>query len=172
MKNFVITLSIVLFSALSIKSQTETFSPGWYIVKTGAQVKVIQGNSMDVIRETDWHQISYGHNEVLLVFNFSKDKYYCYDAEGRIVLVKGKTDLQKIEVVGRPGFITEDVQLNLDASLHPGNHVWITGFNASIKTASILLADGQKAEIPQNSIEDLKVHFDLMDKYTEWKTVE
>jgi hypothetical protein len=163
MKKIILSLSIVLFVALSSFGQTEAFSTGWYMVKSGAQLKVVQGNSDDAYNKTDWTTISYSANEVLIAFNFQKDKYYCYDPEGRVVIVKGKASLQKIDVVGRPGHIIEEVKLGL---------VWLTGFNAATKTATILLADGQKMEIPQSSIQDLKEYFDLMDKVTEWKTVE
>lgn len=172
MKKLFILFLIVFVASSSINAQTEVFAAGWHIVKSGAQVKVIQGNSNDAYNSTDWHLISYGHNEVLLAFSFSKDKYYCYDPEGRIVIVKGKESLQKIDVAGRPGHIIEEVKLGLDASLNNGNNVWLTGFNPTTKTATILLADGQKAEIPQSSIQDLKEFFDIMDRSIEWITVE
>lgn len=175
MKKLILTFSIVLFAALSSFAQTDAFSTGWYMVKSGAQLKVIQGNSDDAHNQTDTTgnpAYSYSANEVLIVFNFSKDKYYCYDPNGRIVMVKGKASLQKIDVAGRPGHIKERVNLGLDHSLSKDNNVWLTGYNAATKTATILLADGQKADIPQDSIEDLKVYFDLMDKFTDWHTVE
>jgi hypothetical protein len=172
MKKIVLTFSIVLLAVLSSFAQSEAFTTGWYVVKSGAQVKVIQGNTDDAHDNVDWAQITYSANEVLIAFNFAKDKYYCYDPNGRIVIVKGKVSLQKIETPGRPGHIIEAVKLGLDHSLPAGSNVWLTGFNAATKTATILLADGQKAEIPQSSIEDLKEYFDLMDKYTEWHTVE
>ena len=172
MKKIIFTLSLIAVFAITAFAQTEVFQPGWHMVKIGAQVKVVQGNSDDATLETDWTLISYSANEVLLAFNFSKDKYYCYDPEGRIVMVKGKASLDKIDVPGRPGHIIEDVKLNLDQSLVVGNNVWLTGFNATTKTANILLTNGQKAEIPQSSIQDLKEYHDLMDKWTDWHTVE
>lgn len=172
MKKIFIAVCIIFVATTSVLGQTELFSPGWYLVKAGAQVKVVQGNSSDEQNKVDWHEISYSHNEVLLVFNFSKDKYYCHDPEGRVVIVKGQNSLQKITVNGRPVLITEDVNLGLDTKLHYGNNVWLTGFNATTKTAIILLENGQKTEIPQTSIQDLKEYFDLMDELVEWKTVE
>jgi hypothetical protein len=172
MKKKFLSLSIALFVVLSTFGQTETFSTGWYMVKSGAQVKVVQGNSSDAHNERDWTIISYSANEVLIAFNFQKDKYYCYDPEGRVVIVKGKASLQKIDAAGRPGHILENVKLGLDHTLETGNNVWLTGFNPAAKSATILLSDGQKAEIPQSSIQDLKEYFDIMDKVTEWKTVE
>ena len=166
---FFIALTPVLFS------QTESFQLGWYMVKAGAQLKVVQGNSDDVYQERDWDQVSYDENEVLLVFNFTKDKYYCYDPDGRVVLVKGKESLKKIDIIGRPGKIQDEsgsVKIGLDLTLNNGNNVWITGFNSSTKTAIIMLVDGQKVEIPQANIQDLKEYIDLMDKLTEWKTVD
>lgn len=172
MKKLFLTLLIAFVCKLSVNSQTDLFTPGWHIVKTGAQVKVVQGNSKDTHDKLDWHLLSYGHNEVLLVFNFSKDKYYCFDPEGRIVIVKGKAFLQKIDMAGRAAHIIEEVKLGLDATLSVGNNVWLTGFNSTTKTATILLSDGQKADVPQSSIQDLKEYFDIMDKTIEWITVE
>jgi hypothetical protein len=62
--------------------------------------------------------------------------------------------------------------LGLDHILSRGNNVWLTGFNAATQTATILLADGQKVQIPQTTIQDLKEYFDLMDKFTDWHSVE
>lgn len=172
MKKIILTLSIVLFVALPSFGQTEVFSTGWYFIKSGAQVKVVQGNTDDIATERDWVEMSFAANEVLIAFNFQKDKYYCYDPEGRVVIVKGKASLQKIEVPGRPGHITQEIKLDLDNILNYGTNVWLIGINSSTTTATILLADGKKVEIPQGSIQDLKEYFDIMDKYTDWKTVE
>jgi hypothetical protein len=172
MKKIILTLSIVIFTSLSSFAQTDTISLGWYMVKSGAQVKVIQGNSDDVIRKIDWSNITYAANEVLIVFLFAKNNYYCYDPNGRIVMVKGKASLQKIDSKGRPGHINEHVKIGLDHSLSQGNNVWLTGFNPATKTATILLADGQKVDISQSSIQDLKEYFDMMDNFTYWHSVE
>jgi hypothetical protein len=41
-------------------------------------------NSDDITNKTGWSNISYYPKEVLLAFNLSKDKYYCYDPEGLV----------------------------------------------------------------------------------------
>jgi hypothetical protein len=174
MKKGLLLLSIAFHSFVFSQSE-QLFQPGWYMVKVGAQLKVVQGNSDDVLIERDWTEISYDENEVLLVFNFSKDKYYCYDPEGRVVLVRGMESLNKINVTGRPGRIYDEsgsVKVGLDLSLNNGNNVWITGYNSASKTTIILLVNGQKIEIPQENIQDLKEYVDLMDEYTEWKIVD
>jgi len=164
-------IGLVFTSSQSI-AQSDVFTTGWYMIKSGAQVKVVQGNSDDSSLNNDWTTLSYSANEVLIAFNFSKDKYYCYDPEGRVVLVKGKNNLQKIETNGRPAHVKDEIKLGLDATLNSGNNVWLIGYNAANKTATILLIDGQKAEVPQGNIDDLKDYYDAMDKYTEWKSVE
>ena len=153
-------------------TQTDVFSAGWYQVLTNAQVKVIKGNYYDAVNEVIFTDLTYNANEVLLVFNFSKDVYYCYDPEGRLVLVKGKLSLKKIDTIGRPGYILEEVKIGLDISLVQGNNVWIVGNNASDKTTQILLNDGSKVSIPQNSIRDLKEWLDVRGRDGEWKIVE
>jgi hypothetical protein len=165
---------VVLFVILTNFSftQTDIFTAGWYQVLSNAQVKVINGNSSDVVNDIMFSDITYNANEVLLVFNFSKDVYYCHDPEGRLVLVKGKLALKKIDIIGRPGYITEEVKIGLDISLVQGNNVWIIGYNASDKTTQILLNDGSKVSIPQNSIQDLKDYFDVLGQDVEWKIVE
>jgi hypothetical protein len=173
MKTLLFIFSIAIFS--NLYAQTEPFQPGWYMVKSGAQIKVVQGNSEDELFDRDWQKIYYNENEVLLVFNFTKDKYYTYDPDGRVVLVKGKESLKKIDVAGRPIKISDNsgsVKIGLDLSLKNGNNVWMTGFISATKTVVVLLVDGQKVEIPQDSIQDLKEYIDEMDKLTEWKTVE
>jgi hypothetical protein len=172
MKNIFLTLSFLILSNIYLLGQNEIFTTGWYMIKTGAQVKVVQGNSDDATNSIDWSSINYSTNEVLIAFNFQKDKYYCYDPEGRVVLVKGKNSLQKIEAIGRPAHVKNEIKIGLDATLNSGNNVWLIGYNAANKTASILLVDGQKTEVPVSDVDDLKDYYDAMDKYTEWKTVE
>lgn len=167
-----ILLFAISFTVISTTIAQTEFTIGWYQVLSGAQVKVVQGNSDDANDKTDWTSISYSSNEVLLAFNFSKDKYYCYDPDGRVVLVKGKGSLKKIEVAGRPARIISSVKVGLDLSLDAENNVWLVGFNAANKTAKILLTDGTTQEIPQESIQDLKEYMDLMDKWTDWHTAE
>ena len=165
---------VVLFVILTNFSftQVDIFSTGWYQVLSNSQVKVITGNSSDALNDVIFSDITYNANEVLLVFNFSKDVYYCYDPEGRLVLVKGKGSLKKIESIGRPGYIQEEVKIGLDITLVKGNNVWIVGYNASDKTTQVLLNDGSKISIPQSSIQDLKEWFDFLGKDIEWKIVE
>jgi hypothetical protein len=168
----IIFISIFAGICFISKSQNQAISLGWHMLKSGAQVKVIQGNSGAVSSNYNWSQINYENNEVLNVFNVSKDKYYCYDPEGRIILVKGQSPLQKIEMQGRPVVLVEEVKIGLDKKFQKGNFVWLIGFNSSTKTASILLSDGSVIEIPQNSAQDLKEYFDLKEKSTDWKVVE
>ena len=82
MNKAIIFLLFSLLNFASIKSQASETPVGQYQVLTYAQVKVVQSNSDDVTNKTEWSNISYYPNEVLLAFNFSKDKYYCYDIEG------------------------------------------------------------------------------------------
>lgn len=172
MKTKLTFLALCFIMITNAYSQTEQFVVGWYQVLSGAQVKVVQGNSDDANEKTDWTATSYAANEVLLAFNFSKDKYYCYDPDGRVVLVKGKGSLKKIDMLGRPARITQEVKIGLDLSIGEGNNVWLVGFNPTNKTAKILLANGTVQEVPQDSVQDLKDYMDLMDKFTEWHTVE
>jgi len=109
----------------------------------------------------------------LLVFNFSKDIYYCYDPDGRLVLVKGKASLKKIDVPGRPAKIKEAVKVGLDVVLKADNNVWLVGYNSTDNTAQVLLQDGTKVSIPTSKIDDLKEVFDYISKLlTEWHSVE
>lgn len=166
-----ITLILVLFFSANAKSQVDT-SVGWYQILPEAQVKVILGNSSDNSNKIDISSITYSVNEVLLVFAFSKDVYYCYDPDGRMVLIKGKASLKRITLVGRPVTIISEVSIGLETKLKVGNNVWLIGFNSANKTATILLADGTKADVPQDSIIDLKAIFESMVKSTEWNSVE
>ena len=170
-KSLYLLVLFVIISKFSF-TQADVFSAGWYQVLTNAQVKVIKGNYYDAVNEVLFTDLTYNANEVLLVFNFSKDIYYCYDPEGRLVLVKGKLSLKKIDTIGRPGYILEEVKIGLDISLVQGNNVWIVGNNASDKTTQILLNDGSKVSIPQNSIRDLKEWLDVRGRDGEWKIVE
>ncbi|MCS7078379.1 MAG: hypothetical protein NZ455_16830 [Bacteroidia bacterium] len=140
------------------------------MLKSGAQIKFIKDTSL--YHGSVHSKYSYHANQVLLAFNFVKDKYYCYDPEGRLVVVKGKDNLEKINTAGRIGHITQRVKLDLDHSLEPGNDVWIVGFSPVNKSAIIQLLNGKKFEIPQEAVLDIKEYYDIIEKMTEWYTIE
>ncbi|MCS6824927.1 MAG: hypothetical protein NZ529_11595 [Cytophagaceae bacterium] len=91
-------------------------------------------------------------NEVVIAFMYDKERdiYYCIDTYGRMIYVKGKGSLEKINTPGKPARVKNEVKYDLEHSFHEGYTVWLTGFNAATKVATILLQGGQKVEISIN----------------------
>ena len=130
----------------------------WYQIAPGAQVAIIQGTSNDGLDSNSWDTKSYKEGEILLAFSFVNDIYYCFDPEGRMVKVKGKTGLRKIIVPGQPGYIERDFKVNDKVTLIGPQTVWISAIDMQAKRAMILLKDGTKASV---DITGLKL-------YTKW----
>ena len=156
MKKSVIIIILLIFGC-RVFAQKD-LATAWYQITPGAQVAIIQGTSNDLLDSNSWDTKTYKEGEILLVFAFVNDVYYCFDPEGRMVKVKGKTGLRKIIVPGQPGYIERDFKVNDKVTLNGSRTVWISAMDMQGKRAMILLNDGTKAGV---DITGLKL-------YTKW----
>jgi hypothetical protein len=156
MKKSVIFIILIIIGC-SIYAQKD-FTAAWYQITPGAQAAIIQGNSNDLPDSNSWDTKTYKEGEILLAFAFVNDLYYCFDPEGRMVKVKGKTGLRKIQGAGQPGYIENDYRVNDKVTLHGPRTVWISAIDMQSKRAMILLNDGTKAGV---DVAGLKL-------YTKW----
>jgi hypothetical protein len=174
MKTKFLLIPVIIFFMFSaqIFSQAITFKTSWYHVLSGAKIKVVKPNSADISSKKNLSVINYGDNEVLLAFYFEDDKYYCFDPDARIVIVKGAASLKKIETAGRAVKISTSVIVNSSVTLGVGNNVWLVGYNSDETKAKILLNDGITYEIPATSITEFIDTYNETDKITDYNTVD
>ncbi len=124
------TLILFSISFINIINAQEAFQPGWYIINPGASYSVLQEGGGDF----EWNDeefrwvapdimaLTMNVSEAVLVFSFSKDKYYCFDPNGRIVVFQGINSLSKA-----PASATGVVYLNVDITLPGGEDVLTSG---------------------------------------------
>ena len=145
MKKLVV-LIVLLIIGSKIFAQKD-FDAAWYQITPGTQVAIIQGTSNDGLDSNSWDTKTYKEGEILLAFAFANEVYYCFDPEGRMVKVKGKAGLRKIQITGQPGYIERDFRVNDKITLYGQQTVWISAINTEAKRANILLKDGTKASV-------------------------
>jgi hypothetical protein len=156
MKKTVLLLILLIFVS-RIFAQKDLV-PSWYQITRGAQVAIIQGTSNDGLDSNSWDVKSYREGEILLAYAYLNDVYYCFDPEGRMVKVKGKTGLKKIMIPGKPGYFEKEYTVNDKITLYGKQAIWITSMDLKTKRAIILLKDGTKTGV---EITGLKL-------YTKW----
>ena len=118
--------SILFLFLFQITNAQDAFQPGWYIIQSGASYCVLQAGGADFSYDEDFNVISpdvttlpMAASEAVLVFTFSKDKYYCFDPNGRMVVFQGASSLTKAPVSP-----TGVVFLNEDITLPVGTYTY------------------------------------------------
>lgn len=121
--------SILFLFLFQITNAQDAFQPGWYIIQSGASYCVLQAGGADFSYDEDFNVISpdvttlpMAASEAVLVFTFSKDKYYCFDPNGRMVVFQGASSLTKAPVSP-----TGVVFLNEDITLPGGEDILSSG---------------------------------------------
>ncbi len=159
-KSLFVTVLVVLIQ-LTVFSQNESFVPGWYIIQSEATYSVVMPSSNDMIQNEDgsytypnYDDLPMAAGEVVLAFDLNKDKYYCFDPMGRMVVFNGANSLVKAPlVVGcSVGLMNESIQLIGGEELSEGSYYWIVGQDLSKSTVTIMINKNQKLEIPQTKI--------------------
>ncbi|MCS7075877.1 MAG: hypothetical protein NZ455_04175 [Bacteroidia bacterium] len=112
-------------------------------------------------------------NEVVVAYMYdkSKDIYYCFDTYSRMLYVKGRESLERITVPGKPARLKTELKLNLQTTLEKGSTVWLTGFNPATKSATILIENNQKVDVPMNDLHLLPEYESVPESDYSWKPV-
>jgi hypothetical protein len=151
----------LLVAGSSSHAQKE-FTAAWYQIIPGAQIAILQGNSNEPADSNSWDVKRYKEGEILLAFAFSNNDYYCFDPEGRMVKVKGKSSLRKIVYSGQPGYIEKDFRVNDKITLYGKQTLWINGINLPGNRAMILLKDGTRAGVDMDGLKTYTRWYDYM----------
>ncbi len=168
MKKQLFLLTFLLLSAWAGKAQT--FTAGWYIIKENAQYAVILPSGQDVRTEQALTEVAYDEQgypiynepptiemssgEVVFAFEQTKEFYFAYDPQGRMVAFKGTGSLEKVPAIANAGvgFLLENVELLSGETLKMGGFYWIVAQDVAKGTITIQTDGGKKHELPKNSI--------------------
>lgn len=153
-----ILLLILIFNG-TINSQND-FVPGYYIINSTAKYAVALPSGLDYSYDIDtkcyrqYSNLRMGSGEVVIAFEYSKGKLYCFDPNGRMVAFEGLNSLTKAPMTPGAGVGHMDETINLidGTKIEKGSYYWITGQNTANSTITIQVADGKSFEIPQSKI--------------------
>jgi hypothetical protein len=138
------------------------FVPGYYIINSNAQYAVVMYSSADfymdetgLVATDDSISIIMKAGEVVVAFELSNDKYYCFDPNGRMLVFQGnkcltRAPLKKGSGVGK---LLETIELIDGGSLMAGAYYWIVGQDITKSTITIQVENGTTMEIPQSKIQ-------------------
>lgn len=152
---------IMSFVVSVVFSQTASFSPGWYIIEKGNSYSVILAGGADYTADEDGKvvvpdktSLQMAAGEVVLAFENSKGKVYCFDPLGRMVAFDNLSLLTKAPIVSGcgVGLMTEAIQLIGGDEIKSGSYYWIVGQDISKSTIKIQVENNKIYEIPQDKI--------------------
>lgn len=153
MKNLFFFIGLAIISLTKIHSQT--FTPGYYIINYSAEYSVALPSGLDCENGFEVDDLRMNWGEVIIAFEFSKGKYYCFDPNGRLLVIQGVNSLTKAPMTSGAsvGKLTETVSFIDGTVLSGGSYFWVIGQNLSNSTYKIMLAEGLNVDIPSNSMD-------------------
>lgn len=157
MKKIIFTLSIFILTI--IPNFAQDFVPGYYIINSTAQYSVALPSGLDYYSDDNgclhqFENLKMKAGEVVIAFELSKGKYYCFDPNGRLVVFQGQNCLTKAPMVDGAGVghMDETIILIDGSSLDLGAYYWIIGQNIANSTVKIQVADSKTYDVPQGKI--------------------
>ena len=153
---------ITIFSFLTFsKVFAQSVSPGYYIINSTAEYSIAFAGGKDFyeynsgcIHQYEIDELQMSAGEVVVVFEFSKGKYYCFDPNGRMLVIQGTNCLTPAPIApgAGVGLMLGTISLIDGTELSEGSFVWIMGQNVANSTIKIQIADGATLDIPQDKI--------------------
>ena len=157
MKKIILTLGIFILTILS--SHAQEFIPGYYIINSTAQYAVAIPSGADYTAGENGcysqdENLYMKAGEIVIAFELSKGKFYCFDPNGRMVVFQGPNCLTKAPMVEGAGVgrMDETIHLIDGSSIQEGAYYWIIGQNIANSTLKIQVGDGKTYDIPQGKI--------------------
>lgn len=154
-----ILLFAIFISVFTLNAQTEPFVPGYYIINSTAQYSVALPSGIDFYSDDNGCMHQYAElkmkaGEVVIAFELSKGKYYCFDPNGRMVVFQGQNCLTKAPMTDGAGVgrMDETISLIDGGSIDEGAYYWIVGQDVANSTVKIQVADGKTYNVPQSKI--------------------
>lgn len=170
----ILSLALCIVSFVARAQDHDEF--GWHIIEPSAKYSVLLMSSGDMafyfqnraqsmkgaeasVIEADLKRyqstLPMASGEVVFVTDHFKDKYIAFDPMGRMLAFQGEgglTEAPRGNGAG-VGHILEDIQLLSGDVLGKGHFVWIVAQGLAKGTVTVLLAGGQRLEIPQTKVQ-------------------
>ncbi|MFM6935211.1 MAG: hypothetical protein ACKOXP_07185 [Flavobacteriales bacterium] len=139
----------------------QSFTPGYYIINNSAEYSIAKPSGDDNYTDEGGNLFQYNvdelqmnSGEIVIAFEFSKGKYYCFDPNGRMVVIQGANCLTPAPLTqgAGVGYMLETISLIDGTELTEGSYIWIMGQNVANSTIKVQIADGVTLDIPQDKI--------------------
>jgi hypothetical protein len=159
MKLFIFTIILATLSFNQISAQS--FAPGYFIINSSAEYSIALPSGADNYTDEGGNLIQFSTEELLMnsgeiviAFEFSKGKYYCFDPNGRMLVIQGANCLTPAPMTqgAGVGHMLETISLIDGTELSEGSYIWIMGQNVANSTIKVQIADGATLDIPQDKI--------------------
>jgi hypothetical protein len=162
------TLFTFLSLFLTFQVYAQTFTAGWYIIKSNATYTVLLPSGEDVRKQSAFEEIRYDEEgypiyneppklemnagEVVLVFEQNREYYYAFDPHGRMLAVKGANSLEKAPNAPNAGvgLLMTEVELISGETLK--GFYWIVGQDVAKSTITIQIEGGKQYNIPKENV--------------------
>ena len=168
---FLLTLSNTLIG--------QEFTPGYYILNSTAKYSILHPSGLDFISDQQgcYHKDDYLYmksGEVVVAYEFVKGKYYCFDPNGRGIIIQGTSPLTKAPILPGCGVerMEKSIQLIDGNSIEKGAYYWVIGQNIANSTVEILINDGIKLNVPYDNITLTSIYLTNLTKNLDYIDVE
>lgn len=158
---------------------SQEFVPGYYILNSTAKYTILYPSGLDYISDEQgcYHKDEYLYmksGEVVIVYEFVKGKYYCFDPNGRGIIIQGTSPLTKAPILPGCGVgrMEKSIQLIDGNSIEKGAYYWIIGQNIANSTVEILINDGIKLNVPYDNISLTSIYLTNLSKNLDYIDIE
>lgn len=178
-----LTTSIILLLSSITLTFSQDFTPGYYIIEPQAQYVILIPSGVDF--ELDESKDCYVNpgtsnlymavGEVVLAFDYSGGKVYCFDPNGRMIIFNSLSSLSKAPIIQSSGIVgkmSKEKTFIDGSSLGKGSYVWIIGEDVSKSTRKIQIHGGKTYELPEDYIEVYSSEIKKAVKIQTMRTVE
>jgi hypothetical protein len=159
MKKTILTFSLLILRIFY--SNAQDFAPGYYIINSSAEYAVAIPSGIDYYtdengcaQQYEIESLRMNEGEVVIAYELSKNKYYCFDPNGRMVVFQGANCLTKAPNNEGSGVGKMEATISLidGSSLEEGSYYWIIGQNTANSTFKIQVANGKTYDVPEDKI--------------------
>lgn len=178
MRTLIISLVMLFISPVI----AQDFTPGYYIIEQEAKYAVLAPSGGDYNLDMSTGCYTYpslenlymAAGEVVVAFEYSGGKVYCFDSNGRKLVFESLSTLTKAPQMPGAGIgvMIETIPLIDGSSLSEGAYYWVVGQDLSKSTIKIQINNRITHEIPELKIQLIGVYIKNLAKVATMRPVQ
>ncbi len=107
---------------------------------------------VDLEYSSDNNNYILNKGEVLNVYEYNNNMFYCNTLNGSKLILKGQNSLSKVLKGAGIGKIIEQIDLIDGSTINEGKYYWIISQNVANASVKIQIEDGKTIDVPQSKI--------------------